>query len=162
MRLTTRTNLAMRTLMYCAVLSERSARRREIARACNASENHLAQVVRLLGQHGFIKAVRGRNGGLRLARPAETINVGSVVRVFEANLPFAECFEGGENTCPLIACCWLRPALKRAIEAFYQTLDGITLDELVSGNTELAAVLKAGGPGAQPPAPHSACVFATQ
>lgn len=54
MRLTTRTNLAMRVLMFCAVNPEKIVRKHEIADACNASENHLAQVVNTLAQRGFI------------------------------------------------------------------------------------------------------------
>jgi Rrf2 family transcriptional regulator, nitric oxide-sensitive transcriptional repressor len=92
MRLTTRTNLAMRTLMFCAVNPGRTVRRHEIAKACNASENHLAQVIHLMAQRGFIRTIRGRNGGLLLGREAEKINVGDVFRSFEAPLPFAECF----------------------------------------------------------------------
>ena len=68
MRLTTRTNLAMRTLMYCAVNTGRNIRTSEIAEATNASENHLGQVINTLGQTGFIKTVRGRGGGIRLGR----------------------------------------------------------------------------------------------
>lgn len=142
MRLTIRTNLAMRTLMYCAVNDGHNVTKCEIARACNASENHLAQIVRLLHHEGFIEAVRGRRGGLRLARRAEEIFVGDVFRLFEAELPFAECFKPEENTCPLIACCWLRPALVRAIEAFYGTLDDISLAELVAGNDPLQELLR--------------------
>ncbi|MAW89174.1 MAG: Rrf2 family transcriptional regulator [Phyllobacteriaceae bacterium] len=142
MRLTTRTNLAMRTLMFCAVNDRRTVRKVEIAEACNASENHLAQVIRLLGQHGFIHAVRGRNGGMQLARPAGEINVGSVFRVFESELPFAECFSGAENHCPLTEFCWLRPALVKALDAFYATLDAMTLADLTAGNDKLERLLR--------------------
>ncbi len=141
MRLTTRTNLAMRTLMVCATNTGRIVRKSDVAELCNASENHLGQVVRLLGKHGFIQAMRGRNGGITLTRPADEISVGAVFRVFEFDHPFAECFDASTNTCPLASCCWLRPALKRAIEAFYATLDKMTLDDLMFGNTELAAAV---------------------
>ena len=141
MRLTTRTNLAMRTLMVCAKNEDRIVRKSDIAELCNASENHLEQVIRLLAKHDFIEAMRGRHGGIRLTRPASEINVGAVFRVFEFDHPFAECFDGRNNTCPLVGCCWLRPALKRAVEAFYSTLDAMSLNDLVSGNTELAELV---------------------
>ena len=141
MRLTTRTNLAMRTLMFCAINGPRNVRKSEIAAYCNASENHLAQVIRLLGQRGFIDAMRGRNGGLKLAREPGKINVGDVFRTFESDLPFAECFTREENHCPLTDCCWLRPALKHAVEAFYQSLDKLALTDLVDGNTDLHKTL---------------------
>lgn len=142
MRLTTRTNLAMRTLMFCAVNQGRTVRKHEIAEACNASENHLAQVIHLLAQKGFIRTLRGRNGGLALGRPAEAIRVGEVFRTFESALPFAECFAGAENHCPLAGVCRLRCAMAEALEAFYSRLDRTTLADLVSENDGLERLLK--------------------
>lgn len=147
MRLTTRTNLAIRTLMFCAVNHADTVRKCDIAAACNASENHLGQVVRLLAQHGFIDAYRGRNGGMQLALPANEINIGAVFRIFEADMPFAECFSR-KNTCPLVECCWLRGAIRNAVDAFYHSLDQISLSELVEGNEGLHALLSF-----RPPAP---------
>lgn len=141
MRLTTRTNLAMRVLMFCAVNPDRIVRKHEIAEACNASENHLAQVVNTLGQLGFVETLRGRAGGMHLARPTDRIQVGEVFRAFETGVPFAECFDAEHNTCPLSGCCRLQQALAAALEAFYVALDGLTLDELVAGNTQLEHLL---------------------
>ncbi|MBC2835407.1 RrF2 family transcriptional regulator [Paragemmobacter straminiformis] len=143
MRLTTRTNLAMRTLMYCAVNKGRIVRKQEVADACNASENHLAQVIHLLAQRGFLKTVRGRSGGLTLGRAADDIRVGEVFRSFEACLPFAECFSAEENSCPLSAACALKGVLTGALAAFYAALDKVTVAELVNGNSQLHALLKA-------------------
>ena len=117
MRLTTRTNLALRTLMVCAVNPDRIIRKSDVAGAINASENHLAQVVNQLGQAGFINTLRGRHGGFTLARPAEEISVGAVFRAFEAELPFMECMTS-ENTCPLKGTCRMSGHLLRAVEAF--------------------------------------------
>ena len=141
MRLTIRTNLAMRVLMTCAVNPGQSITKAEIAGKCNASKNHLGQVIRQLAHLGYIKALRGRNGGMYLARCPEDIRVGDVFRLFEADLPFAECFDEKDNNCPLIGSCWLRPALKRAVEAFYSSLDKICLADLVEGNTDLVTIL---------------------
>lgn len=141
MRLTTRTNLAMRTLMFCAVNDGRIVRKADVAEACNASLNHLGLVINLLGQAGFIETARGRNGGIRLARPAEDIRIGAVCRLLESDVPFAECFPGGEDQCPLKSCCRLRGALGRALEAFYATLDEVTLADLTNDNRGLARML---------------------
>ena len=142
MRLTTRTNLAMRTLMFCAVNPDRIVRKSEVAAACNASENHLAQVIHLLAQRGYLKTVRGRSGGLTLGQPAQSITVGAIFRSFEACLPFTECFSEAENTCPLTTACRLKGILSDALEAFYTALDRVTLAQLVTGNAPLAAMLK--------------------
>lgn len=141
MRLTTRTNLAMRTLMYCAVHTGRNIRTSEVAKATNASENHLGQVINMLGQTGFIETVRGRGGGIRLAKNARDITVGGVFRVFEAGTPFAECFDTRECSCPLISVCRLKGALGEALAAFYRSLDTITLESLVEDNTGLSDLL---------------------
>ncbi|WP_417808061.1 RrF2 family transcriptional regulator [Thioclava sp.] len=145
MRLTTRSNLAMRVLMFCAVNPGQIVRKHEIAVACNASENHLAQVVNTLAQTGFIKTHRGRSGGLELARAPAKIGVGDVLRSFEGILPFAECFDADTNTCPLSQACLLREALMDALEAFYTSLDRKTLANLVEDNAALEAILHMDG-----------------
>lgn len=141
MRLTTRTNLAMRVLMFCAVNPEKTVRKHEIAEACNASENHLAQVVNTLALRGFIATQRGRSGGLRLASPTSEICVGQVLRAFEADLPFAECFDLETNTCPLHEACMFREALLEALDAFYSALDRKSLADLVEDNEALEQLL---------------------
>lgn len=140
MRLTTRTNLALRTLMVCAVNDGAIIRKSDVAEAINASENHLAQVVNRLGQEGFIDTIRGRHGGFVLARPATEISVGAVFRSFEAELPFIECF-GDDNTCPLKGHCRMSAHLSKAIEAFYATLDPVMLSDLTECNAGLEDLL---------------------
>ncbi len=149
MRVTKRTNIAVRVLMHCAANAGRLVTKSEIAKRCNASENHLAQVINQLAQLGYLHTQRGRNGGLELARPAEQIRVGDVFRALEAPVPLAECFADVDNTCPLTEACRLRKALNDAADAFYATLDPISLDALICNNTPLMHIL-------QPVAPCSA------
>ncbi|MDE9450922.1 Rrf2 family transcriptional regulator [Aliiroseovarius sp. Z3] len=141
MRLTTRTNLAARTLMFCAVNENQLMRTSDIAQRCNASVNHVAHVVQNLQAEGYLETVRGRSGGIKLARPANRISIGSVFRVFETDIPFAECFDHEKNTCPLSETCRLRTYVARALEAFYHELDMVTLDDLVRGNCGLMELL---------------------
>lgn len=167
MRLTMRTNLAMRTLMFCAVNEGRTVRKHEVAEQCNASENHLAQVINTLAQMGFVTTVRGRNGGLKLGRSADRIRVGDVARAFETPVPFAECFADDTNTCPLTGNCRLRAALEAALEAFYTSLDRVTLSDLVDSNDGLYQLLSmAPGPALACPqpalAPARGCISAAR
>ncbi len=141
MRLTTRTNLAMRALMFCAVNPGLTVRKSEIAKSCNASLNHLGLVINLLAQGRFIETSRGRHGGVRLARGPDEISIGAVARMLESDVPFAECFQMQENTCPLIDCCRLRGVLHDALDAFYATLDNVTLADLTKDNRALARLL---------------------
>jgi Rrf2 family nitric oxide-sensitive transcriptional repressor len=142
MRLTTRTSLALRTLMFCAVNDGRIVRKHEVAERCKVSENHLAQVINGLGRAGFVTTLRGRKGGLTLARPMADIGVGEVARAFEGQLPLAECFAGPTSTCPLSPACRLRHALADAVEAFYASLDRLTISDLVAHNEGLHVILE--------------------
>ncbi len=145
MRLTTRTNLALRTLMFCAVNPDSLVRKQDAAIAVNGSENHLAQVINKLSQEGFITTQRGRHGGFHLARDASAISVGAVFRAFEQGLPFIEC-NSSKNTCPLKAHCVMRSHLTRAVDAFYNALDDVYLSELVECNSGLEALLSLDAP----------------
>jgi Rrf2 family nitric oxide-sensitive transcriptional repressor len=140
MRLTTRTNLAMRTLMVCAINPEVTVRKSDVAQAVNASENHLAQVINQLSHAGFLSTQRGRHGGFTLAKAPADISVGAVFRAFEGEMPFLEC-QSAQNTCPLKGSCRLGAHIARAVEAFYAALDPLTLADLTECNTSLEAVL---------------------
>lgn len=142
MRLTTRTNLAARVLMACAVNEGMILRSADIAARTNSSLNHMLQVVNLLQEHGFIETIRGRTGGLRLARAAKDIGMGDVFRLFESNIAFAECFDPATNTCPLSHSCRLKAYLARAVEAFFHEMDLVSLADLVRGNCGLTALLQ--------------------
>jgi len=141
LRITKRTNLAIRVLMFCGANKDRLVTKAEIARCCNTSENHLAQVINQLGQLGYIRTHRGRNGGIELARGMADIHIGEIFRTLESGVPIAECFADVDNTCPLVEACRLKLAVADAAEAFYAHLDGITLDSLVCGNLPLFEIM---------------------
>ncbi len=142
MRITKRTNIAVRLLMYCAAHQDRLVTKFEIAEICNISENHLAQVINQLSQLEYLSTKRGRNGGMTLARGADQIRIGAVFRDIEGALPIAECFADADNTCPLTEACRLRLALQDAAEVFYASLDEITLDALICDNDPLLRILQ--------------------
>lgn len=153
MRVTKRTNIAIRVLMFCAANAGRLVTKHEIAEVCNASENHLAQVIHQLAQLGYLHTQRGRNGGLMLARGADEIQIGDVFRHLEQPVPIAECFADVDNTCPLTEACRLRDLLHRAASSFYETLDPVTLDSLVCDNGPLLDILAPRAVCAAAPAP---------
>jgi Rrf2 family nitric oxide-sensitive transcriptional repressor len=145
LRITKRTNLAIRVLMFCGVNQGRLVTKAEIAERCNTSENHLAQVINQLGHMGFLSTHRGRNGGITLAREMADINIGEVFRRLESAVPLTECFADGENTCPLVPACRLRLAIADAAEAFYTQLEDVSLAGLVCDNDPLASLLGTSG-----------------
>lgn len=142
MRITKRTNIAVRLLMYCAANQGRLVTKAEIADRCKVSENHLAQVINQLSQLRYLHTQRGRNGGMTLGREAEMIRIGDVFRDIEGEPPAEECFADADNSCPLVASCRLRLALRDAASVFYASLDEITLDGLVCDNTDLLNCLQ--------------------
>ncbi|UWQ49140.1 Rrf2 family transcriptional regulator [Leisingera caerulea] len=142
MRITKRTNIAVRLLMYCAAHEDRLVTKAEIAECCNISENHLAQVINQLSQLGYLATQRGRNGGMNLGKPAAEIRIGDVFRDVEGNLPMVECFADADNTCPLSDACRLKVALADAAQAFYASLDDISLESLVCDNHDLLRILQ--------------------
>jgi Rrf2 family transcriptional regulator, nitric oxide-sensitive transcriptional repressor len=142
MRITKRTNIAIRLLMYCAANPDRLVTKAEIAECCNISENHLAQVINQLSQLDILSTQRGRNGGMTLGGPASDIRIGEIFRHIEGGLPIAECFADADNTCPLSSACRLKVALSDAAAAFYASLDEITLDSLVCDNFDLMKLLQ--------------------
>ena len=154
MRITKRTNLAIRVLMFCGVNQGRLVTKAEIAERCNTSENHLAQVINQLGQMGFLSTHRGRNGGIALARDMADINIGDVFRRLESTVPLTECFADAENTCPLVAACRLRVAIADAAEAFYTQLEDVSLAGLVCDNDPLASLLGISACHMRPQATH--------
>jgi len=130
MRLSLHADYALRTLMYLAVHDgHRSIG--EIAQAYGISKNHLMKVAQRLVAEGFLEAVRGRSGGLRLAQAATQINVGQVARKMEETGSFVECFDPATNSCVITPACQLRHALAGALEAFFRHLDRYSLGDLV-------------------------------
>lgn len=141
MRLTRQTNYAMRILMYCAANDGRLSRIPEIAAAYTVSELFLFKILQPLVEHGLVETVRGRNGGVRLGKPAEAITLFDVVRVTEENFAMAECFENDATECPLIDSCALNSALREALNAFFAVLARYSIADLVKERGDMRAML---------------------
>ncbi len=141
MRLTTFTDYSLRVLIYLAIEPDRRATIAEIATAFAVSENHLMKVVHFLGKHKLLANVRGRGGGMQLARPAAEINVGEVVRLTEGGAMPAECFDPANNSCVITPACQFRRILGEAVEAFNTVLGRYTLADLVEQRQPLARIL---------------------
>jgi Rrf2 family transcriptional regulator, nitric oxide-sensitive transcriptional repressor len=140
-RLTVYTDYALRLLMYLALKDDGLATIGEVADSYGISKNHLMKVAHQLGVGGYVGTVRGRGGGMRLAKPAENIGIGEVVRRTEPDLALVPCFSPIDARCAIRSCCVLRSALDKARGAFIEVLDGYTLSDLVRSRTTLRALL---------------------
>jgi len=142
MKLTAFTDYSLRVLMFLATNPERRSTIAEISTAFDVKENHLTKVVHFLGRQGWVTTLRGKGGGLLLARPAKEICVGRVVRDTEGAAMPAECFSLEEEIqCPVSGCCRLRGVLAEAVDAFYAVLDRYTLADITRNRNVLAGVL---------------------
>lgn len=139
MKLTSYTNFAMRSLQLAALKAPDLIRVDDVVRVHGLARPHIVKIVHELGQAGYIVTQRGRGGGFRLARPAEEIIVGDVVRLTEGPLDLVECFNPAKNTCPLIGICKLSRALQDATRAFMAVLDDVTLADIASNRGDLLA-----------------------
>jgi Rrf2 family transcriptional regulator, nitric oxide-sensitive transcriptional repressor len=139
-RLTHFTDYTLRTLIYLALTPDRLATIAEIARRYGISEAHLTKVVHQLGLAGDIETIRGKGGGLRLARAPEAINLGALVRRTEPDLVLVPCF-GEAGACTIESGCVLQHALHRALAAFLAELDRYTLADLIAPQQALSRLL---------------------
>lgn len=141
MRLTQHTDYALRALIYLASMRQETATAAAIATAYGISQNHLVKVLQKLRGLGYLETVRGRNGGVRLARDPATIRIGNVVRESEGLTDFVECFNPRTNTCPLAAACLLKRRLGEALAAYLAVLDNYSVADVAANRADLAAIL---------------------
>jgi Rrf2 family transcriptional regulator, nitric oxide-sensitive transcriptional repressor len=141
MKLTAFTDYALRVLIYLAAKPGRRATVAEISTAYDIKTNHLTKVVHLLGKQGWVDTVRGKGGGLLLAKAPKDISVGQVVRDTEGQAVPAECFATEDSTCCIVQCCRLQGVLADAVKAFYAALDRYTLADLTRNKSELSTIL---------------------
>ncbi len=141
MRLTIYTDYALRLLMYLAVKDDGLATIAEVAKTYEISKNHLMKVAHQLGVAGYIETVRGRSGGLRLARSSKNITLGEIVRRTEPDMALVPCFKPIDAFCVIQPSCVLKGALHRAQAAFVKVLDEYSLSDLAQPRTKLQALL---------------------
>ena len=135
MQLTRQTTHGLRLLMYCAARPG-PVRLGDVARFYGLSETFMHKVLQAVRAGGFVETTRGRTGGVRLARPADEIVLGAVVRHLEDRFELAECFREG-SACPLEMSCGLNGALHRALDAFFAVLDGYTIADLTDARANI-------------------------
>lgn len=129
MRLTRFSDYAVRVMLFLAAQPDRLCSIAEIAKAYDISQNHLMKVVSDLAGNGYIQSLRGRSGGIRLARPAGEINIGKLIRHTEGQIDLVGCAE-----CKLAGACHLPGPLDLALEAFFTVLERYSLaDALGAG-----------------------------
>ncbi|TQV84381.1 RrF2 family transcriptional regulator [Aliikangiella coralliicola] len=133
MHITRYTDYSLRVLMYLAAKGDTLSTIKEIADSYQISKNHLMKIVQELNTKGYVIAVRGKNGGLKLKNEPSEINIGDLVRDIEQDLSLVECFKDGAN-CIITPGCQLKVIFDQALTAFLEKLDEYTLADLIPDN----------------------------
>lgn len=142
MQLKKYTDYALRVLIFTGTKDEGElASIKEISDTFSISQNHLGKVVFELNKKGYLETVRGRNGGIRLAKSPEEMNVGEIVRQFEDDFAIMECFDKSRNQCVITPACKLKHALNEAVQAFLHVLDNYTVKDLITNQGQLKKLM---------------------
>ncbi|RYM06555.1 Rrf2 family transcriptional regulator [Sporolactobacillus sp. THM7-7] len=142
MRLTRYTDYSLRVLLFLAARDpSEKTNIQEIADAYSISKNHLMKIIHTLGKLGYIETIRGRNGGIRLAKDPRDIVIGQVVRKMEDDFYLVECFSPDGNNCVVSPSCGLKRALGQALHAFLSVLDQYRLSDFLTQKNDLSKLL---------------------
>lgn len=132
MQLSLHADYGLRVLLYLGSHPGEIVSTQRISDAYGISKNHLVRVMQTLGEHGYIRVIPGRSGGVTLAKDPAAIRLGQVVRDAEPTMDLVECFDRETNTCPIIHVCGLKSQLVKALAAFIAELDKNTLADLMT------------------------------
>ena len=141
MKLTQYSDLGLRLLMYLALRRGELVTIQEVSERFAISKNHLVKISHQLTKSGLIESIQGRNGGIRLARPPQDINVEQVLRATEDNFDLVECFAPSHNQCVISGACKLTLVLDEARTAFFDVLNKVSLADLVTNGKMLEKTL---------------------
>lgn len=132
MQLTFYSDYSFRVLFYLANMNKETATIAEISDFYHISKNHLVKVVHQLSQKGFIISLRGKGGGIKLAKKPDEIKISDVVRKTEPNFTLVECFNTKTNQCVITNACRLKGFLTEAMMAFFHVLENYTIADTLN------------------------------
>jgi Rrf2 family nitric oxide-sensitive transcriptional repressor len=130
MRLTKQTGHAIRILIDCALAGDQLVKVADISSRLGVTKQNVFKIVHILSHAGFLSAVRGPSGGVRLAKPAASIRIGDVVRAIEVTRVQVEGGSGAKSTD--VSPASINAMFDDALSAFISVLDQHTLAELAS------------------------------
>ncbi len=140
MQLTLRTDYSLRVLIYLAQKDGELATIGEIAKFYQISRNHLVKVVHHLGNAGFLNTIRGKHGGIKLARAANLIFIGDVVWQMEPGFNVVECFTSSKQACVVAPICTLKSILQQASNEFLSLLNRYTVADTITKNEQTGQI----------------------
>ncbi len=138
MKVSTKGRYALRMMYDMAVNDNGSAiPLKDIANRQSISIKYLEQIVILLNRAGFVKSVRGAQGGYRLAHPASYYTVGMILRLTEGSMAPVACLDDEVNQCPRVNECPTLFVWEKLDAAVKEVIDGITLQDIIDHSREM-------------------------
>jgi Rrf2 family protein len=143
MKISTRGRYALRMMLDLAMAQkDEYVTIKSIADRQDISEKYLEQIVTMLSRSGFVKSIRGAQGGYKLAKPAEEYTVGMILRQIEGSLVPVACMEDDPNQCPRSSWCVTLDVWKQIDDAINDVVDNITLADLVKKQQDKLRAVK--------------------
>lgn len=137
MKISTKGRYALRLMLDIAQHGGGSpVRIKDIAARQGISVKYLEQIVAVLARAGYLKSIRGPQGGYRLVRNPEEYTTGSILRLTEGSLAPVECLEGSVNDCPRADSCATLRLWKELDNAVKSVVDRYTLQDLLNWSEE--------------------------
>lgn len=139
MKLTQHTDFSLRLLIFLS-LQDKGA----LVTISDVSEhfyilkNHLTKVVNKLSKLGYVQTVRGKNGGICLAKSPKDINLSDIIKAMEMNIEVVNCIQ---PSCPLTNNCDLKGILDDAQQAFFSSLEKHTLADICTQPEKIKVLL---------------------
>ncbi|MEI3199839.1 MAG: Rrf2 family transcriptional regulator [Lachnospiraceae bacterium] len=132
MKISTKGRYALRLMLDLAMdTSGEPVRIKDVAERQEISVKYLEQIVSILAKAGYVRSIRGPQGGYRLSREPEDYTVGMILRLTEGSLTPVECAEAEPGACSREDTCVTRKLWKELDEAIRSVVDKYTLEDLV-------------------------------
>lgn len=125
------TDYAFRALMYLAINNEKLSTVEELSKALNISENHIKKIVHKLAKGGFINSIKGRTGGIKLAKNPDDINLADVIIFCDELNEVIKCFKGEVSCSYLENGCKLRKIIDDSVDVFKSEFRKYTLKDIL-------------------------------
>lgn len=138
MKISTKGRYGLRAMIDLALYSEEDVVSiQSIANRQNISDSYLEQLVRNLKKEGLVIGIRGAQGGYKLAKPADEISVGDVLRALEGNLDAVTCGSDKNEHCQGEDLCVTRYVWQRINKSIQETVDSIMISQLVEESRKM-------------------------
>jgi Rrf2 family protein len=137
MKISTKGRYALRLMLDLALHNNgECVSIKEISERQEISDKYLEQIITVLNRAGFVRSVRGAQGGYMLSKEPKDYTVGNIIRLMEGNLAPVSCIEDEENKCERASSCVTVEIWEKINEAVNNVIDNITLADLVSRTCE--------------------------